>query len=29
MAYKDRLSTEQIQDVATYVLQQAETNWRS
>ncbi|MFH7024957.1 MAG: cytochrome c6 PetJ [Heteroscytonema crispum UTEX LB 1556] len=27
-AYKDRLSEQQIQDVATYVLQQAENNWR-
>jgi cytochrome c6 len=27
-AYKDRLSEQQIQDVAAYVLQQAENNWR-
>lgn len=27
-AYKDRLAPEQIQDIATYVLQQAENNWR-
>lgn len=28
-AYKDRLNEQQIQDVATYVLEQAETGWRS
>jgi cytochrome c6 len=27
-AYKDRLSEQEIQDVAAYVLEQAETNWR-
>jgi cytochrome c6 len=27
-AYKDRLTTEQIQDVAAYVLEQAEKDWR-
>ncbi|OKH38512.1 cytochrome C6 [Calothrix sp. HK-06] len=27
-AYKDRLTVPEIQDVATYVLQQAENNWR-
>jgi cytochrome c6 len=27
-AYKDKLTTQQIQEVATYVLQQAENNWR-
>jgi cytochrome c6 len=27
-AYKDRLSEQQIQDVAVYVLEQAENNWR-
>jgi cytochrome c6 len=27
-AYKDRLTEQQIQDVATYVLEQAEKNWR-
>jgi cytochrome c6 len=27
-AYKDRLSEQQIQDVAAYVLQQAEKGWR-
>jgi len=27
-AYKDRLSEQQIQDVAAYVLEQAENNWR-
>jgi cytochrome c6 len=27
-AYKDRLTEQQIQDVATYVLEQAENNWR-
>lgn len=27
-AYKDRLTAPEIQDVATYVLQQAENNWR-
>ena len=26
-AYKDRLSEQQIQDVAAYVLEQAETSW--
>ncbi|NER33315.1 MAG: c-type cytochrome [Oscillatoria sp. SIO1A7] len=28
-AYKDRLSYQQIQDVAAYVLQQADNNWKS
>lgn len=28
-AYKDRLSYEQIEDVAAYVLEQAENNWKS
>jgi cytochrome c6 len=27
-AYKDRLSEQQIKEVATYVLEQAEKNWR-
>lgn len=27
-AYRDRLTAPEIQDVATYVLQQAENNWR-
>ncbi|MBW4478268.1 MAG: c-type cytochrome [Tolypothrix brevis GSE-NOS-MK-07-07A] len=27
-AYKERLTEQQIQDVATYVLEQAENNWR-
>jgi len=27
-AYSDRLSTEEIQDVAAYVLERAEQNWR-
>lgn len=27
-AYKDRLSEQEIQNVATYVLEQAETGWR-
>ncbi|MBW4509048.1 MAG: c-type cytochrome [Scytonematopsis contorta HA4267-MV1] len=27
-AYKDRLSEEQIQEVAAYVLEQANNNWR-
>ncbi|NEU73760.1 c-type cytochrome [Hassallia byssoidea VB512170] len=27
-AYKDRLTEQQIQDVAAYVLEQAEKNWR-
>jgi cytochrome c6 len=27
-AYKDRLTKQQIQDVAAYVLEQAEKNWR-
>ncbi len=27
-AYKDRLTVPEIQDVANYVLQQAENNWR-
>ncbi|WP_193198838.1 cytochrome c6 PetJ [Nostoc sp. MG11] len=27
-AYKDRLSEQEIQDVAAYVLEQAEKNWR-
>lgn len=27
-AYKDRLSEQEIQDVAAYVLQQAEKGWR-
>ena len=27
-AYKDRLSTQEIQDVAAYVLEQAEKGWR-
>ncbi len=27
-AYKDRLSEQQIQDVSTYVLDQAEKDWR-
>lgn len=27
-AYKDRLSEQEIQDVAVYVLEQAENNWR-
>ncbi|MGI8502373.1 MAG: cytochrome c6 PetJ [Hassallia sp.] len=27
-AYKDRLTEQQIQDVATYVLEQAEKDWR-
>jgi cytochrome c6 len=27
-AYKDRLATEQIQDVSAYVLEQAEKDWR-
>ncbi|MBF2067406.1 MAG: c-type cytochrome [Calothrix sp. C42_A2020_038] len=27
-AYKDRLAPQQIHDVAAYVLQQAENNWR-
>ena len=27
-AYKDRLTTEQIQDVSAYVLEQAEKDWR-
>jgi cytochrome c6 len=26
-AYKDRLTTEQIQDVAAYVLEQAQKDW--
>ena len=28
-AYKDRLSAQQIEDVAAYVLEQAENNWKS
>lgn len=27
-AYKDRLTSQQIEDVAVYVLEQAETGWR-
>lgn len=27
-AYKDRLTSQQIQEVATYVLQQAQNNWK-
>jgi cytochrome c6 len=27
-AYKDRLTSQQIQEVASYVLQQAEKNWK-
>jgi cytochrome c6 len=27
-AYKDRLTSQQIQEVATYVLQKAENNWK-